>query len=134
MVAKNCLSRSSNRRVDHERKYGDTDYELSLSDSEEEASANDESSDDQRNTGSKNHHVLLLPTMQRQQLLSKLQHLVFLPCYVLQGLLNFQGNRQSIVIRFPRERSVPKVPILTVIHSQSRLNIKSIMHSMLKNV
>ena len=85
------------------RANGDADYELSLSDREEEASTNDESSDDQ--TGSQN-HVAAIPAMQRQQLLSKLQHLVFLPCYVLQGLLNFQGNRrQSIVIRLPRERS-----------------------------
>ena len=55
----------------------DIDYELSLSDSEEEASTNDELSDDQ--TGSQN-HVAAIPAMQRQQLLSKLQHLVFLPC------------------------------------------------------
>ena len=79
------------------RANGDADYELSLSDSEEEAITNDESSDDQ--TGSQN-HVAAIPAMQRQQ------HLVFLPCYVVQGLLNFQENRrQSIAIRLPRERS-----------------------------
>ena len=80
------------------RANGDGDYELSLSDSEEEASTNDESSDDQ--TGSQNHrgqnHVAAIPAMQCQQLLSKLQHLVFLPCYVLQGLLNIQGKQKAI--------------------------------------
>ena len=96
------------------RENGDADYEqlsLCMSDGEEETSANDESSDDQ--TESENHVVAIIPAMQRQQLLNKLQHLVFLPCYVLQGLLNFQGNGQSIVIRLPRERSGLKFPILT---------------------
>ena len=113
------------------RENGDADYELSLSDSEEETSANDMN----HQTIKQDQRIMLLPAMQRQQLLNKLQHLVFLPCYVLQALLNFQGNGQSIVIRLPiRERSGPKVPILTVIQNQSSLNIESRMHGMLKNV
>ena len=118
------------------RENGDADYEqlsLCMSDGKEETSANDESSDDQ--TESENHVVAMIPAMQRQQLAAK-QAAAPSILTVLRPPRPSQLSRKRTIDRNPppkgKKRAKVSNPNLAVIQNQSRLNIESRKHGMLR--